>query len=89
MASPHAAGVAALIVARHGRRDRVHGGLKMSPARVRRRLFATATKHVCPAREPFTYPGEPASENARCAGTRAFNGFYGHGIVNALRVSRR
>ncbi|HEY2636538.1 MAG TPA: S8 family serine peptidase [Solirubrobacteraceae bacterium] len=89
MAAPHAVGVAALIIARHGTPDRKHGGLKMAPDKVRKLLFATATKHACPAREPFTYPGEPSSENARCLGTRGFNGFYGHGIVNALTAARR
>ena len=56
------------------------------PRRVERILERTATPVACPAEEPFTSPGEPAEENATCVGTEAFNGFYGHGIVNALRA---
>ena len=88
MASPHAVGVAALIIARHGVRDFRNGGVTMRPAKVERRLERTATPHACPAQEPFTYPGEPPEENATCEGTLAFNGFYGHGIVNALRAAK-
>jgi subtilisin family serine protease len=86
MASPHAVGVAALIVARYGVPDPVHGGLKLRPRRVERILERTATPRACPAEEPFTYPGETDEYNATCVGTEAFNGFYGHGIVNALRA---
>jgi subtilisin family serine protease len=85
MASPHAAGVAALIVSRYGTADTVHGGLTMSPAAVRERLRATATNHACPvpATVDYTIVGRPASWNATCAGTLEYNGFYGFGIVDA------
>ena len=85
MASPHAVGVAALIVSEFGTVDPVHGGLTMSPADVEARLTSTATDHACP--EPrlvdYTLVGRPASWNAYCEGDAAFNGFYGHGIVDA------
>jgi len=87
MASPHAVGVAALIVARYGHRDRRHGGLTMRPGRVERILKRTATDVACPAQEPFTYPwagAPPADFTATCEGTPQFNGFYGDGIVDAL-----
>jgi lantibiotic leader peptide-processing serine protease len=89
MASPHAAGVAAVIVAANGRRDRAHGGLTLDPSRVERILRRTATNTPCPPGDPFTYP-EPASAGieATCEGGRGFNGFYGDGIVNAFAASQ-
>ena len=39
MASPHAAGVAALAVAEYGKRDRKHGGLTLAPRRVEQSLL--------------------------------------------------
>ncbi|MEY2517633.1 MAG: hypothetical protein QOJ89_4991 [bacterium] len=85
MASPHAAGVAALIVSRFGTADAQHGGLTMDPAAVRERLRATATNHACPvpATVDYTIVGRPASWNATCLGTPEYNGFYGDGIVDA------
>jgi subtilisin family serine protease len=86
MASPHAAGVAALIVSRFGTPDLQHGGLTMDPALVRERLRATAADHACPNPRTvdYTIVGRPASWNARCDGTAVYNGFYGDGIVNAF-----
>ena len=88
MASPHAVGVAALIIAKYGHKDRKHGGLALNPNRTEKLLEQTATKTPCPAQNPFTYPDPDldASYTATCEGTRSFNGFYGHGIVNALRA---
>jgi subtilisin family serine protease len=85
MASPHAAGVAALIVSRFGTADAQHGGLTMDPAAVRERLRATASNHACPvpATVDYTIVGRPASWTATCLGTPEYNGFYGDGIVNA------
>ena len=85
MASPHAAGVAALIVSQFGTPDG-QGGLTMSPAAVRERLRATATNHACPTPPlvDYTIVGRPASWNALCTGTVEYNGFYGDGIVNAV-----
>src|SRR4051794_9218774 len=60
MAAPHAVGVAALIVAQFGRRDRVNGGLTLAPDTVAGILEQTATDTPCPAQEPFTYPFDAA-----------------------------
>jgi hypothetical protein len=89
MAAPHAVGVAALLVARHGRADSAHGGLKLAPARTEALLEQTATPHACPAQNPFTYPDPDLGPEftAFCEGTTAFNGFYGHGIVNAAAAA--
>ena len=87
MAAPHAVGVAALIVARWGHPDQRNGGLTLKPSEVEKLLTRTATDHACPADNPFHY-GDPAldpeSYTATCEGDAAFNGFYGHGIVDAL-----
>jgi len=87
MASPHAAGVVALIVSQFGVPDPLHpGGLTMKPDKVRSRLFSTATEHKCPSPRLFHYPDPdlPPSFDAYCEGPANNNGFYGHGIVDAL-----
>jgi lantibiotic leader peptide-processing serine protease len=89
MASPHAVGVAALIVSEKGVRD-WRGGLTMDPDKVEKVLRRTATDTPCPAQNPFHYPDPdlpPEVFDATCEGTPAFNGFYGDGIVNALAAS--
>jgi lantibiotic leader peptide-processing serine protease len=91
MASPHAAGVAALIVQAHGRGN-PHRGFSLAPDQVRTILETTATDHACPAGgvEIYTDEGRPAEFNAICEGTTAENGLYGEGIVNAAAaVARR
>ena len=86
MASPHAVGVAALIVSEFGTADLANGGLTMDPNAVAARLRSTATDHACPtpATVDYTIVGRPADWTATCVGTTAYNGFYGDGIVNAL-----
>ena len=88
MASPHAVGVAALIVSEKGKRDSANGGVTLSPDKVEQVLRRTATDTPCPAQEPFVYPSNPGVFDATCVGTPAFNGFYGDGIVNALAASK-
>jgi subtilisin family serine protease len=86
MASPHAVGVAALIVSEYGHRDRRHGGLALNPRKTEKILRRTATDTACPEPRLFDYP-EPASGDqftAFCDGPPSDNGFYGDGIVNAL-----
>ena len=80
MASPHATGVAALIVSAHG-----HGN-RMDPDAVQQILQDTATDHACPEPRLHSYAdkGRSPAYDAYCDGSPAFNGFYGHGIVDAL-----
>jgi lantibiotic leader peptide-processing serine protease len=90
MASPHAVGVAALVVAEFGKQDRRYGGLKLSPDKVERIMRKTATDTPCPEPRLYDYP-EPASGpafTAFCDGPPKNNGFYGDGIVNALDAVR-
>ena len=91
MASPHAVGVAALVVASRGHRDRAHGGLTLSPDVVERVLKRTAQNHACPDPPVFTYPDPDLTPDytAICEGTPDRNGFYGEGIVDAFAASRR
>jgi lantibiotic leader peptide-processing serine protease len=83
MASPFAAGVAALIVSEYGHPER-HGGFGLDPDVTAKVLTRSADETPCPA-PVFVYPAPiPASYSANCDGTTRFNGFYGHGIVDAL-----
>jgi subtilisin family serine protease len=88
MASPHAVGVAALIVSQWGYPDgsSKSGQLTMKPKNVEKILERTATDHACP--DPptidYTIVGRPAEFNATCTGTTEFNSIWGEGIVDAL-----
>jgi subtilisin family serine protease len=88
MASPHVAGLAALVIEEHGRRGR--GGYSLDPDTVRSIIETTATDRACPAGgvEVYTDEGRPADWNAVCQGTTAENGLYGEGIVNAAAAVR-
>ncbi|WP_214106531.1 S8 family peptidase [Acrocarpospora catenulata] len=91
MASPRAAGVAALIVSRYGKNGR--NGFGMDPDDVERILKGTATDTACPAGGAYTYTrhlpsGATVTATHTCEGGLSNNGFYGRGIVNALRAVR-
>ncbi len=65
MASPHAVGVAALIVSKYGYHDRRNGGLTLLPGVTEWILRVTATDTPCPVPPAFTYTRHPAE---RCHG---------------------
>lgn len=75
MASPHAAGVAALIISQFG---------KMPPGRVQAMLTQTAVSIDCPP-NPFN-PGGTGAWLATCEGGSGYNGFYGHGQIDAFNA---
>lgn len=89
MASPHVTGVAALIVSQFGKKS--HGDFGMDPDKVGQILMNTAQARACPTPPLQTYLNEGRAEefNALCEGTRNFNGFYGHGIVDAYAAVTR
>ncbi|GAA1261185.1 S8 family serine peptidase [Sphaerisporangium rubeum] len=92
MASPRAAGVAALIVSKYGIRD-WRGGKTMLPDLVEAVLKGTATKTPCPTPPAYTYTrilpsGQTVTATHTCEGSFFSNGFYGKGIVDALRAVR-
>ena len=84
MAAPHASGVAALIVSRYGSHQG-RRGFGLAPNTVRNILLNSAQERACPnpPLQTYTQEGRSTEFNALCEGTRQFNGFYGHGIVDA------
>ncbi|BBC37579.1 Peptidase families S8 and S53 [Streptomyces graminofaciens] len=74
MASPHAAGVAALLKSTHP---------WASPQQLQWLLKAQADETACP--ETYDQDGDGTPE-AVCKGGKQRNGFYGFGIVNALKA---
>jgi subtilisin family serine protease len=89
MASPHAVGVAALIVSQWGASQ--DGGFGLDPAVTESVLRSTATPHACPEPRAYTYTrhlptGQTVTATHLCEGPVEDNGFYGNGIVNALRA---
>jgi subtilisin family serine protease len=92
MASPHVAGVAALIVSRFGDASSPQNG-KMSPERVKAYLDQTADPQPCPTFFPvgfsgFLYPtlgaGTESGVFSACQGGPGYNSWYGNGQVDAL-----
>ena len=73
MASPHVAGVAALVMSQFG---------KLRPGQVQAFINQTADPLACPP-NPFDPSGD-GSFLATCQGGTGYNSFYGHGQVNAL-----
>jgi subtilisin family serine protease len=92
MAAPHAVGVAALIVSEFGEKDSKHkGGLTLSPKKTEKVLLRSATERACPSGGSYTYTrlvpsGATVTTTHVCEGSKDRNGFYGSGIVNALRA---
>ena len=86
MAAPHAAGVAALIISRFGDAGSPENG-KMRPGQVEQYLTQTAIPQDCPP-NPFLFPDFPqtSGEPQECQGGLGYNGFYGHGEVDALKA---
>jgi subtilisin family serine protease len=75
MASPHVAAVAALLKSTHP---------WASPAQLQGLLKAEADNPGCPA-DPYDGDGDGVVD-ATCVGGKRVNGFYGFGVVNALRA---
>jgi hypothetical protein len=69
------AGVAALIVSQYGKRPQ---------GAVQAQLTGTADPQDCPP-NPFV-PGGDLAFSATCTGGSGYNGFFGHGQVNALNA---
>lgn len=72
MAAPHVSGVAALLAAKDP-----HAG----PEMLRQSLTTTAEQTACPA--DYDRAGD-GHQDAFCTGYRGYNGFYGHGVLDAL-----
>ncbi|MGW7533957.1 S8 family serine peptidase [Amycolatopsis sp. NPDC054798] len=89
MAAPHATGVAALIVSQYGKKT--GHSVSMDPDAVQRVLEGTAAPIACPVPRTVDYlkEGRDASFTATCLGDASFNGFYGHGSVDAYSAVTR
>jgi lantibiotic leader peptide-processing serine protease len=89
MAAPHATGVAALVVAERGKRDRRNGGLTLNPRRVEQIMRDGAVDTACPEPREYRYPEDATGTyTATCEGSTRRNGFYGDGIAGAENVLR-
>jgi subtilisin family serine protease len=88
MATPNAAGVAALIVSQYG--DFAAGGnpnhIHMSPTQVESYLQISANNQPCPTPRTVTQGPGFTFATATCQGDTGFNGFFGKGIVDALKA---
>ncbi|MFI0486031.1 S8 family peptidase [Actinomadura sp. 9N215] len=97
MASPHAVGVAALVVSKYGHRDRHNGGLTLDPRAVEWVLRGTATEKECPSPRTVEYVWYTLEDGKwvkntstqTCEGSKGQNGFFGSGIVDALNAVQR
>jgi subtilisin family serine protease len=98
MASPHAAGVAALIISRYGDSKSPQNG-KMRPGAVEAHMQQTADSQPCPtelplkgatgsSREntPYANTRRPSGDLQECQGGPSHNSWYGAGQINALRA---
>ena len=85
MATPNAAGVAALIISQYGD---FPGGNKghMSPTQVEQILQISANNQPCPS--PRTVTAGPGFfiPTATCSGDVGYNNFFGKGIVDAVKA---
>jgi len=87
MATPNAAGVAALIISQYG--DFTSNNPKkphMAPTQVESILQITANNQPCPNPDTVVQGPGFVFPTATCQGNTGFNGFFGKGIVDALKA---
>jgi subtilisin family serine protease len=87
MATPNAAGVAALIISQYGdftsnNQNKIH----MSPTQVEQYLQQSANNQPCPTPNTVTQGPGFAVPTATCQGDTGYNNFFGKGIVDALKA---
>jgi subtilisin family serine protease len=88
MASPHVAGVAALVISRFGTTSNAGNG-KMRPGTVEAYIQQTADPQPCPSTLPAGYQAalpSPSGAPQVCQGGTGHNSWYGNGQVNALNA---
>ena len=91
MASPHAAGVAALIISRYGDAGTPQNG-KLRAGQVEALLQQTADPQACPETLPPGYAAIVGSQSGApqtCQGGSGHNSWYGAGQVDALNAVTR
>jgi lantibiotic leader peptide-processing serine protease len=87
MASPHAAGVAALIISRYGSASSPNG--KMRPGQVAAYMQQTADPQACPTTLPpgyLDFTGINSGAVQQCQGGPGYNSWYGNGEVDAFNA---
>src|SRR4051794_5864693 len=88
MASPHVAGVAALIISQYGSSKSPQNG-KMRPGQVLALLQQTADPQDCPSTLPpgyATFVGTQSGVPQTCTGGPGHNSWYGNGQADALNA---
>jgi subtilisin family serine protease len=88
MASPHVAGIAALVVSRFGDARNPQNG-HMRPDQVAAYIQQTADPQVCPDTLPTGYDAFTATDNGatqQCAGGPGHTSWYGNGEADALNA---
>ena len=88
MASPHVAGVAALIVSRYGDASTPQNG-KLRPGQVAALISQTADPQACPGVLPPGYlatTGVNSGAMQQCQGGPGHNSWYGTGQADALNA---
>jgi subtilisin family serine protease len=87
MASPHVAGLAALVVRCYGS-PTAGGGAQMQPGKVQAIIQQTAVPTDCPTDySPYTFfPSVSNGAPQQCTGGPGHNDWYGGGIVNAFNA---
>lgn len=84
MATPNAAGVAALIISEYGDFSRRRSAVHLWPTQVESILEITANNQACPTPNTVIQGPEFLVPTATCRGSARYNNFFGHGIVDAL-----
>jgi hypothetical protein len=64
-------------------------GLELPAVATAEHLLRSATDTACPDPPVLDYPDLPEPFTATCTGTPERNGFYGEGIISAVRVLER
>ena len=91
MASPHAAGVVALIISRYGNLATA-GDATMQPGKAAAILQRTADPQACPETFPavpvpyLSFTGTQSGTVQSCTGGTGHNSWYGAGQVDALNA---
>src|SRR4051794_7147875 len=88
MASPHAAGLAALIISRYGDLKNPQNG-KMRPSQVAAYMQQTADPQDCPTTLPpgyLSFTGVNSGAVQQCQGGPGYNSWYGDGQIDAFNA---
>jgi lantibiotic leader peptide-processing serine protease len=88
MASPHVAGIAALIISRYGDTANPQNG-KLRPGQVNALISQTADPQACPDTLPagyLTFTGVNSGATQQCQGGPGHNSWYGTGQADALNA---